>query len=178
MTGNGDIRSRTCCFLGHRDLPSWEEQKVLTRLRYHLFRLSGDGVLYFGVGGAQGFDMVAAEYMLNLRDRDKNRIRIISVLPYPEYRAEWPEADFRRQEEILRRSDKVVYACPEKAEDAWRIRSRKLVDGSAYCVSYCHRLTGGTADAVRYAMSRGIPVYNTSSWDLRQLTPGDRSGRP
>ena len=91
------------------------------------------------------------------------------MLPFPEYRADWPEEDVRRQEEILRRSDKVVYACPDNSKGAYLARDRKLVDASAYCISYCHRETGGTAYTVRYAMEQGIPVLNTSSWDLRQL---------
>ena len=166
---DSDIRSRTCCFTGHQDIAPWEEPKVLTRLRYHLRPLLYRGVVYFGVGGARGFDRLAAEYLLNLRDRDKPGIRIISVLPFPEYRADWPEEDVRRQEEILRRSDKVVYACPDNSKGAYLARDRKLVDASAYCISYCHRETGGTAYTVRYAMEQGIPVLNTSSWDLRQL---------
>lgn len=31
------------------------------------------------------------------------------------------------------------------------------------------RLTGGTAYTVRYAMKQGVPVFNTSSRDVRQL---------
>ena len=50
-----------CCFTGHRDLEPWEEQKVYTRMRYRVERLMMErGTKYFGVGGAQGFDMLAA----------------------------------------------------------------------------------------------------------------------
>ena len=179
MYGSGDIRSKTCCFTGHRDIPPGEEQKILTRLGHHLFPVFSGGVLYFGVGGAQGFDMLAAEYILDLRDRHKQRIRIVSVLPFPEYRAEWPEEDFKRQEEIIRRSDKVVYVCPSEEKGAYLARDRKLVDESAYCISYCHRLTGGTAYTVRYALGKGIPVLNCSSWDVQQLAPKKkRAGGP
>ena len=167
-----DLRSLTCCFTGHQDLPPGEERKILTRVRYLVAPLVQDGVLYFGVGGARGFDMLAAEYMLGLRDRDCPRIRIISVLPFPQYTEDWAEEDRRRQEEILRRSDKVVWVCPENRRGVYLERNRKLVDGSAYCISYCRRRTGGTAYTVRYAVKQGIPVMNASSWDLRQLGGG------
>ena len=166
-----ETRSKTCCFTGHRDLEPWEEPKVRTRLRYCVMPLIADGVVYFGVGGARGFDMLAAEYMLHVRDELQKRIKIISVIPYPEYRADWPEEAVRRQDEILRRSDKVVCACPEEQKGAFLLRDRKLVDESAFCICYCHRMTGGAAYTVRYAMAQGIPVYNTSSWDLRRLKP-------
>ena len=159
----------TCCFTGHQDIPRWEEQKVLTRVRYLLRPLLAGGVRYFGVGGAVGFDMIVAEYMLDLRDRDQSRIKIISVLPFPEWREKWTDEQKRRQDEIMRRSDKVTFVRDAWCKDVYLIRDRKLVDESAYCISYCNRRTGGTAYTVRYAMKKGVPVYNASSWDINQL---------
>ena len=170
-------RRATCCFTGHRDLPLWEEEKVRTRLRYRLMPMIFDRVAYFAVGGGLGFDLLAAEYLLKVRDEFKKQIRIISVLPYPAYYAGWPEEDIRRQEEIIRRSDKVVCACTEERSDAWRIRNKMMLDGSAHCVCYCRRLTGKTADAVRYAMRQGVILHNTSSWDIRQMRHGTAEKR-
>ena len=169
MADRYDLRSKTCCFTGHQDLEPWDWPKVQARLKWQMWPLISDGVLYFSVGGARGFDMLAAEFMLDTRDTAQNKLRIISVLPLPDYRADWLEEDFRRQQEIIRRSDKVVYVSRENEKGAYFARNRKLVDGSAYCISYCRRLTGGTAYTVRYAMKQGILVFNTSSWDLRQL---------
>ena len=163
-----DLRSQTCCLTGHQDVAPWEEPKILTKLRYKVDALVWHDYRYFGVGGARGFDRLAAEYLLNLRDRDKPRIRIISVLPYPGYMEGWDEEDIARQERILRRCNKVVYVSQEK-EGAFLARDRKLVDESSFCICYCHRMTGGTAYTVRYARQKGVPVFNTSSWDLRQL---------
>ena len=81
----------------------------------------------------------------------------------------WGEEEIRRQDEIMRRSDKVTYFMESYCKDVYLIRYRKLVDESGYCISYCNRLTGGTAYTVRYAMKQGLQVYNASSWDLRQL---------
>ena len=58
---------------------------------------------------------------------------------------------------------------PEYVRGAYLIRDRRLVDESAYCISYCNKPTGGTVYTVRYAIKKGIPVFNASSWDLRQL---------
>ncbi|MBR6966156.1 MAG: hypothetical protein IKH81_03640 [Clostridia bacterium] len=54
-----------------------------------------------------------------------------------------------------------------KQHERIRNRDRKLVDVSAYRISYCHREIGETVYTVRYAMEQEIPVLNTSSWDLR-----------
>ncbi len=168
--------SETCCFTGHRDIPAWEEQKILTRVRYHLWPLLRNGVKYFVVGGAIGFDTIVAEYLLDQRDREGTRIRIISFLPYPGWREKWAELEIRRQDRILERCDKVSYAQQAFSEDVYLLRDRLLVDGSGYCISYCNRLTGGTAYTVRYALQQGLKVYNASSWDLRQLGVKDSSG--
>lgn len=163
------LRESTCCFTGHREIPPGEGPKILTRVRYLVRDMLSGGVLYFGVGGACGFDMMVSEFLLDLRDRDKNEIKIISVLPFPDYMEDWAEEDRRRQEEIIRRSDKVVWISQENHKGVYLERDRKLVDGSAYCISYCHRLTGGTAYTVRYAMQQGVRVLNACSWDLRQM---------
>ena len=165
----GDFKAETCCFTGHRDLPKYEEQKVLTRVRYLLLPLLDRGVKYFAVGGAVGFDMVVAEFLLDWRDRDQKKYKVISVLPYPDWRENWGEAEVLRQDRIMERCDKVTYVRPENCKDVFLIRDRALVDGSGYCVSYCNRRSGGTAYTVRYAMKSGVQVFNASSWDLHQL---------
>ncbi len=167
-----DLASQTCCFTGHQDILLCDEQKTITRVRYLLRPLMDNGVMYFGVGGAVGFDMIVAEYLLDLRDREKKNMKIISVLPFPDWWAKWTDEQKKRQDEIMRRSDKVIFVAQEYARGVYLLRDRKLVDGSAYCISYCHRTTGGTAYTVRYALKKGLTVYNASSWDLRQLGPG------
>ncbi len=165
----GQYSLLTCCFTGHRDIPKCDEQKILTRVHYLLQPLLDKGVRYFGVGGAVGFDMIVAEYLLELRDRQGKKIKIISVLPYPEWREKWNEVDIYRQDEIMHRSDKVTFVRDAYCKDVYLIRDRKLVDESGYCICYCNRRTGGTAYTVRYAMKKGLQVFNASSWDLSQL---------
>lgn len=81
----------------------------------------------------------------------------------------WNDEQRRRQDRILKKSDKVVYVNQENVKDVYLIRDRYLVDNAGYCVSYCHRRSGGTAYMVRYAYKQGLEVRNASSWDIRQL---------
>ena len=163
---------QTCCLTGHRIIPPGEEQKIYTRTRYILQKLIREkNVRYFGVGGAVGFDMLAAEYLINLKAHREQQIRIISVLPYPAWREteDWTDELRWRQEKILRASDKIVYVKPEYEKNVYLLRDRKLVDGSAYCVSYCNRPRTGTAYTVKYALEHGVKVFNASSFDIRSL---------
>ncbi len=57
-----------CSYETDDNIPKCDEQKILTRVHYHLEPLMANGVKFFGVGGAVGFDMIVAEYLLDLRD--------------------------------------------------------------------------------------------------------------
>ena len=163
---------QTCCLTGHRVIPPGEEKKIMVRARNILLRLIREqNVRYFGVGGAVGFDMMAAEYLLDLKAHKEHQLKIISVLPYPDWREteDWTDELRRREDQILRACDKVVYVRQEFESGVFLLRDRKLVDGSGYCVSYCNRLRTGTAYTVRYALERGLTVYNASSWDIRNV---------
>ena len=163
---------QTCCLTGHRIIPPGEEQKIITRMRYIILKLIREkNVRYFGVGGAVGFDMLAAEYLIRLKHHKEQQLKIISVLPYPAWREteDWTDALRLREDRILRACDKIVYVRPEYEKNVFLLRDRKLVDGSAYCVSYCNRPRTGTAYTVKYAMERGVRVFNASSFSLKDL---------
>ena len=163
---------QTCCLTGHRIIPPGEEQKIMVRARNILLKLIREkNVRYFGVGGAVGFDMLAAEYLLSLKAHKEQQIKIISVLPYPDRREtdDWTDELRRREDRILLGCDKVVYVRPEYEKNVFLLRDRKLVDGSAWCVSYCNRPRTGTAYTVRYALDHGVRVFNASSFNLKDL---------
>ena len=163
---------QTCCLTGHRVIPPGEEKKIMVRARNILLRLIREkNVRYFGVGGAVGFDMMAAEYLLDLKAHKEHQLKIISVLPYPAWREteDWTDELRRREDAILRACDKVVYVRPEFETGVFLLRDRKLVDGSAWCVSYCNRPRTGTAYTVKYALDRGVKVFNASSFSLKGL---------
>lgn len=60
---------KTCCFTGHREIPSEDLAPLKKRLRKEIVSLIHNGVLYFGTGGARGFDMLAAQTILKLKKR-------------------------------------------------------------------------------------------------------------
>ena len=172
-------REQTCCLTGHRVIPPGEEAKIMVRAGNILQKLIREkNVRYFGVGGAVGFDMLAAEYLLDLREHQEHQLKLVSVLPWPGWRDtdDWTDELREREEKILRASDKVVYVGREYKKSIFLERDRRLVDEAAYCVSYCHRVRTGTAYTVRYALDHGVRVYNASSWDIHGVYRGIRTG--
>lgn len=163
-----DFKSQTCCFTGHREIPEREEAEILARVKSRIDQLIMDSVLFYGVGGALGFDTMMAEYMIERRNHDK-RIKIIEVLPFPEYRSWWTADQKRKAAVIDSQMDKIVYYYGKGSREAYLGRNRHLVDGSGYCVSYCTRPTGGTAYTVKYARNKGLTVWNMSSFDIGSI---------
>ena len=151
---------RACCFTGHRDLERGEAERLTKEIRPLVLQLIGEGILEYRVGGAVGFDMVMAELLLKIRDEEKQPVRIISMIPYPEWRSRWRPADKERQDVILEKSDEVRYIRKSNCRGVYMIRNKALADGAECCIAYCMRPTGGTAWTVRYALQKGLKVYN------------------
>lgn len=154
-----DTRPYTCCFTGHRNLPIHQEEEIWQRVCTRLYPLLERGVRYFGVGGAIGFDTLVAEKLLNLR-KTYPQIRVILVQPFQGYQSRWTPAQQARAAAVENRADKVAICCQTPSREAFLARDRHLVDGSAYCIGYCTRSTGGTAYTLRYAQKQGLQVWN------------------
>ena len=63
------MRSKTVCFTGHRELPADDLPEISKHLEDTLATLIEQGYRYFGAGGALGFDTLAAQVVLRLRER-------------------------------------------------------------------------------------------------------------
>ena len=74
------MREKTCCFTGHRSLPAREQKEIAAKLEQVVTDLINRGIKFYGVGGARGFDTLAAQTILNLKT-NYPFIRLILVLP-------------------------------------------------------------------------------------------------
>ncbi len=162
------LRLKTCCFSGHRDVKEKDIPAILSRVEAITDSLEAKGVIYYGVGGALGFDTLMAEYIIKRRERD-NRLKLIEILPYPDYRKYWTAQQQRRAEVIDSKADKIVYCSKFPSKAAYLARDRHMVDGSAYCVAYCEKPSGGTAYTVKYALEQGLTVLNVENYDINSL---------
>ena len=152
-------KAETCCFTGHREIPLLDVSRITRKTRETILSLYSRGVRYFGAGGAIGFDTIAAETVLELRETLCPEIKLILVLPCRDQTRGWKnERDLRRYAECLRLADKVVYTSDEYHRGCMHKRNRHLVDQSAYCIAYLTKPSGGTAYTVDYAEQRGLVI--------------------
>lgn len=153
------MKLKTCCFTGHRQLLKKDRDNIKQKLEFSIELLIQSGYLYFGVGGALGFDTLAAKTTLQLRERYP-KIKLILVLPCVSQADHWPPADIAVYQEIMKQANKVVYTSQKYTRDCMFKRNRHLVDYSSACICYLNKATGGTAYTVRYAQKCGLQIIN------------------
>ena len=153
------MKEKTCCFTGHRDIPSGAYQLIFKKTEEMVESLIQKGYLYFGAGGALGFDTIAAFTVLKLKERYPN-VRLILVLPCLAQTRGWSKEDVEIYEDIKSKADKVVYTSQEYTRGCMHKRNRHLVDNSSACTAYLTDSKGGTAYTVDYAEKHGLTVFN------------------
>lgn len=163
------MREQTCCFTGHRQLPSEEQAEIANRLERVIAALYQKGIRYYGAGGALGFDTLAAQTVLRLRESCPG-MKLILVLPCLTQTRGWRPEDVTEYERIKAQADKVVYTDQQYAPGCMHRRNRHLVDHSGVCVCYLNRENGGTAYTVRYAEKQRLEVINLSKNEVSRQT--------
>ena len=119
------------------------------------------GYRYFGCGGALGFDTLAAQTVLRLREIYPE-IRLILVLPCRDQTRGWKQADVAEYDRIMKAADKVTYTSEQSYGGCMHKRNRHLVDCSSLCICYLTEQSGGTAYTVNYARSQGLKIVNVA----------------
>lgn len=100
------MRNKTCCFTGHREIEARDIEKIRNNIRNCVIELVERGVIYFGAGGARGFDTLAAEVVLELKETFPN-IRLILILPCANQTRVWSAQEKLKYEHIKRKADKT-----------------------------------------------------------------------
>lgn len=155
------MKEDACCFTGHRDIPPEILPALAAKLEAVVLELIADGIRYFYAGGALGFDTLAAETVLRLRDQFP-QIQLILALPCREQTRGWSAASVERYGSILRRANKVIYTSEHYNRGCMQRRNRFMVDHSTVCVAYCTRAAGSSAYTLQYARKSGLRILLVS----------------
>ena len=123
---------------------------ITSKTKKNIVKLIESGVIFFGCGGARGFDTLAAEIVLELKSLYP-QIKLILVLPCTNQTKGWNDIDKKKYEHIKRKADKIRILSPYYYKGCMHVRNRYMIDNSSYCVCYCRKTDSGTAYTVRYA---------------------------
>ncbi len=159
----------SCCFTGYRPqkfpFELNEKNKDYINFENSLFSavlsLLEEGCLTFYSGMAPGFDIIAAEVVLEARRVEKYRdARLICAIPFPAqangFSPEWK----KRHAKILRKADEVITVSPEYSRECFFVRNRFMVDRSDCVITWFDGANGGTKNTVNYAKKIGRKIVN------------------
>ena len=150
------MRSYTCCFAGHRDVGN-DSEYIEMKLTEILESLINRGVIYFGTGGARGFDTIAALTVLKMK-RYYPQIKLILVLPCKNQTKGWNKSDIIKYDYVISAADKVRILSENYNDGCMLQRNLHLIKHSSICVCYKRKDVGGTAYTVRQALKYGLEV--------------------
>ncbi len=153
------MREKTCCFTGHRRIPVGLRSRIASEIENRVIELISHGYNVFETGGALGFDTVAAQVVLRVRDRYPF-IRLVLVLPCSNQTDGWCEHDRRMYNYIMDAADDVIYTSAEYTKGCMYKRNRRLVDDSSVCICWLRHPSGGTLYTVNYAEKSGLKIIN------------------
>ena len=153
---------KNCCFTGHRIMKITPD--LVQRLRDTIANVNEQGVTDFYDGGAIGFDMLAAETVIELKSEHTD-IKLHLILPCPadEQIKGWNKSQITKYEKILKAADSITTISEHYTRDCMKIRNKQLVELSDCCICYCNNPKSGTGQTVRMAESKGMEIINIFS---------------
>lgn len=150
---------RKCSFTGHRNIPKRHETALVGILRRGIQYVYDEGVRHFYIGGALGFDTLAAKELVLFRFSHPDIVMHL-VLPCLDQTQRWSARQRDMYEYILSEADTVEYIADDYYDGCMFDRNIRLVEECDCLIAYVGRSSGGAAQTKRLAERAGKPVYN------------------
>lgn len=144
-----------CAFSGHRQLNkdfSYEE------LKENIISLIEEGYDTFLCGMAVGFDLLAAETVLDMKR--KYDIKLKAYVPCLEQSRSFTIEQKEKYYFILKRCDEVQIISDKYSAYCMHKRNRKMVDDCDVLLCHLRKKSGGTRYTFNYARECGKRVIN------------------
>lgn len=155
------------CFTGHRpkylqwgyDETKPEFKVFRDKLKITINELIARGARTFLTGMAEGFDMIAAELILELK-AENNDIELIAVIPCEEQEKRWSISQQERYRNLLEKCDECKVLSKYYTRDCMLSRNKYLIENSDFCVACWNGRPSGTGMTVRLAEKKGLIVIS------------------
>ena len=158
---------KKACFTGYRpnkfpftlDKNNAEYKNLISSLKNVLKNLIENGCTVFYCGMAEGFDIICAEAILNLKKKYKN-IRLVCVVPFLEHGKLINRLWQKRYNAAITHSDEVVYSAEKYHISVFHIRNTYMVDHSDCVITWYDGKKGGTRNTLCYAQKLNKEIIN------------------
>ena len=156
---------KIACFTGHRPfgLP-WgydETKESCLKFKKDLFVILRNAVLYgietFLTGMAEGFDMIAAETIIELKKEFPN-IKLIAVIPCKDQEKNWKPSQQERYWKIIGHCDEKTSLAERPARECFNERNLYMVQHSNICIACWNGKPSGTYNTIKFAKENGCKI--------------------
>ncbi|MCI9272981.1 MAG: DUF1273 domain-containing protein [Clostridiales bacterium] len=168
----------TACFSGYREekfpFPLRDGNQPFDRLKRDLtaaiLEAVDQGYGDFYTGACYGFDILAGEAVLAVRDKLSQPIHLLAAIPFENQAQLWSEHWRDRYYSMLERSDRVITLQPRYTRGCFQKRNQYMIDRSNLLICYHNGTGGGTDSTVRSAERQGRYVINLCKDKLVEVT--------
>lgn len=170
---------KSCCFTGYRpakfpfELSDGDKEfkKMGNKLIDAVFSLPDEECFTFYSGMAMGFDIIAAETVLLLRETHKKaKISLICVIPFIEQATAFPEEWKERYDAVLEQADGIILLSDKYYNSCYRKRNEFMVDNSDYVITWFDGKSGGTKNTLSYAKRKDKRIINLNENGVHEYT--------
>ena len=150
----------SCSFTGHRKISAQHEKKLFELLCRGIEYAYASGCRKFFLGGALGFDTMAAKCVIQKRMEHRD-IQLILLIPCMNQSERWSHKDRDMYDYILSSANEVIYVSDgEYTDNCMRLRNKMLAESGDMLIAYASRSRSGAGQTVRMAEALGKTVYN------------------
>ena len=142
-------------FTGHRHY----DGSANDNLRQVVAQLYAEGARQFRVGMAEGFDLAAAEAVIEFMDNHDD-IELVAHAPWPEFYKLMSSIDQQRYHNILDHCSITRYTAPQYNPTIFRLRNDRLVEDADTVVAWWDGSQSGTGYTVRRARAQHCRIVN------------------
>ena len=139
------LSEKTCVFTGHRQLG---EDFSARKLKKQIRLLMQEGVEIFFNGMAMGCDLLAAEYVLQLK-KEFPSVKLVACVPCYGQEKYFPQHDQRRYVKILKKADETVVLSDHYFNGCMQKRDLYMAERADVMIAYCNKKEGGAAYTVK-----------------------------
>ena len=153
-------RKHRVCFTGHRpEKINLSERQIKKLLRSVITKSIEEGYTTYISGMARGFDLWAADVVLEAQERNSD-IHLICALPIKDFERMWPSAEQKHYRDILSKADYIKVVSEHYSRSCFQARNMYMVDHSSRVIAAYNGSTGGTLNTINYAKKSNVDVIN------------------
>jgi uncharacterized phage-like protein YoqJ len=150
----------TVAFTGHRYIDASLCSNIRDRLTATILDAYEHGFRNFISGFAIGFDMMAAEIVVSLRETHED-MTLTAAIPFRGQSSRFNYYDQQRYDRLIREANEVLLLSESYYPRCFLERDAFMVDNSSMLIAYYDgRERGGTFYTVKKADRNGVPVVN------------------